>query len=340
VRRFDGTRLILILLVVLLAACHAAAPSPPDRQPQLDQLTQQLRSMPGVTAASNKLVKDTTDGQANLHVYVEVADDITGDHLAAVVAGYLDNLRAVNYSPYQTNFQARQGFNYFAIDSDHEVVTNGDQIQREARIWVAMLHEFPGATVYFRPTIVLGKARSASRPQRTPSAGTVTVPVDADYTAVAATFTTLAAKFPDLGSGDWKVIAGKSLGGGIESFGRLPNAAEIDVWNKLNADQSIPHLDVMAIDSPSTAAPLWVSEGPQSPDLDVRIRLSQQHLPIVATLPAPVFYTASDQLERRVNNEGKAVGPVSVTVGGCTQRAYQPSPAEQALIDQYEKCGR
>ena len=36
-----------------------------------------------------------------------------------------------------------------------------------------------------------------------------------------------------------------------------------------------------------------------------------------------------------------ATAPIAVTVGGCTDRdylVYQPPPAEQALIDEYERC--
>ena len=336
-----GASWLAVLLVAVVAACsHTTANSnkPPDRQPQLDQLTQQLQKMPGVTGATNKLVNDPDHGQAYFNVEVHLAGDVTGDQLAAVTGKYLDDLRTVDYAPYKGNFRARRGFDYFTIDSGSPDVDNVDQINGQARGWVNLLREFPDATVYFRPTVVIGKGSSANQGDSHRSSGTITIPIDADYTGVASTFAVLGAKFADLGSGEWKVIAGKSLGGGIETSGRLPNQAEIDVWNKLNGAQFIPHIDVMSIDSSGNGPALWVSEGPQSADPDVAIRLARAHLPIVATLSPPILYTASDQMERRLDSQGRAVGPVAITIGGCTQRAYQPSPAEQQLIDQYEKC--
>ncbi|MCW2652123.1 MAG: hypothetical protein QOE41_4434 [Mycobacterium sp.] len=336
-----GAACLAVLLVAVLAACSNTSSDsgkPPDRQPQLDQLTQQLQHMPGVASATNELVNDPSHGQVYFNVEVQLADDVTGAQLGAITGRYLDNLRTVNYAPYKGNLRARRGFDYFAVDSGSADVSNVHQIEQQANSWVDMLHEFGGAIVYFRPTIVVGNGASVSQAGNHASTGTITISTDADYTAVATTFATLAAKFPDLTSGEWKVIAGKSLGGGIETSGRMPNQVEIDVWNRLNGDQVIPHIDVMSIDSSGNGPPLWVSEGPQSADPDIAIRLARAHLPIVATLPAPILYTASDQMERRLDNQGRAVGPVAITIGGCTRRAYQPGPAEQELIDQYEKC--
>jgi len=336
-----GAVWLAVLLVALLAACShhtTGSTTPPDRQPQLDELTQQLQKMPGVTSVTDKLVNDPDHGQVYFNVEVQLAGDVTGDQLAAITARYLDALRTVDYAPYKGNFRARRGFDYFAIDTSAPDIANTDQINRQAHSWVDLLREFPEATVYFRPTVVVAQGSSANQGDSHPSSGTITIPIDADYTAVATTFAALGTKFADLSSGEWKVIAGKSLGGGIETSGRLPNQAEIDVWNKLNGDQFIPHIDVMSIDSSGNGPPLWVSEGPQSADPDVAIRLARAHLPIVATLPLPILYTASDQMERRLDAHGRAVGPVAITIGGCTQRAYLPSPAEQELIDQYEKC--
>jgi len=36
----------------------------------------------------------------------------------------------------------------------------------------------------------------------------------------------------------------------------------------------------------------------------------------------------------------KYIGPVAVTVGGCTPRNYGFDPAEKKLIDAYERCPR
>jgi hypothetical protein len=68
--------------------------------------------------------------------------------------------------------------------------------------------------------------------------------------------------------------------------------------------------------------------------------LARQHLPIVATLPPPVLYTASDQAQGHVNYWGQVTAPVAVTVDGCTARSYPPAPGEQALINIYERCRR
>jgi hypothetical protein len=60
----------------------------------------------------------------------------------------------------------------------------------------------------------------------------------------------------------------------------------------------------------------------------------------VSTLPALLLYTASDQLQGHRDYDGRAAGPIAVTVGGCTARDYHPDPAEQALIATYETCPR
>jgi hypothetical protein len=60
----------------------------------------------------------------------------------------------------------------------------------------------------------------------------------------------------------------------------------------------------------------------------------------VATLPAPLFYTATDQLQAHRNYSGRATAPVAITTGGCTPRDYRPDPTEQSLINIYETCRR
>jgi hypothetical protein len=87
---------------------------------------------------------------------------------------------------------------------------------------------------------------------------------------------------------------------------------------------------------------IWLSEETtQSRDVAVAVQLAQRHLPIVGTLPAPVLYTASDQISGHIGGQGVARGPVAVTIGGCTPHdplVYQPIPAERALIAKYETC--
>jgi hypothetical protein len=326
------------IVVVLLAACDAKAP---DRRQQVDQLTEQIRSMPGVVAARNTLVNSRAQGLVFFRVDVEVADEVTGDQLAAVTSRYLDNLRDVNYAGYQTGFDASRGWNVFSVDAGDGAVNNRDQIIQQARDWPAIRREFAGATIRFGATITHpGGAPVPGGDGRHPSAGTIELPDAADYTAVAAAVTTLATKFPDLSGGDWTVAAGKQYGAGdIRTSRRLPHADEIDVWNKLNSDQSAPHVVAMTINGAVTG-PVWVSEKTRSRDIDVAVQLAQQHLPIVAALPAPVLYTANDRLRGHLSDRGKATGSLAITVGGCTQRTYQPTAAEQALIGTYEKCGR
>ena len=115
------------------------------------------------------------------------------------------------------------------------------------------------------------------------------------------------------------------------------------MWTRLNADQSIPHIDRLRINGPDTP-PVWISEKTtQSRDVAVALRLARRHLPIAATLPGPVLYTASDQISGHIGDRGDARGPVSVTIGGCTKHdplVYLPIPEEQSLINTYEDCSR
>jgi hypothetical protein len=319
----------------MLAACQA---SPPDRRQQIDQLTEQIRGMSGVVGASTAVFNDPAQGRS-FEIDVDVVDDITGDQLAAITSRYLDNLRAVKYVGYRTELDARRDWNIFAIDSGDRPVANGEQIVQQARNWVGIRHEFPGATTKLRATISHGGDPRSIKYGGHPGIGTVELPEAADYTAVTAAVTTLAAKFGDLTSGDWTISAGRQHPADIKTSRRLPNAQEMDVWAKLNADQAIEHFDAMTINGPVTG-PVWVSERTVSRDANVALQLAQQHLPIVATLHPPIVYTANDVLQGHIGFYGQATGPVAVTVGGCTQRAYSPTPAEQALINTYEKCRR
>ena len=59
------------------------------------------------------------------------------------------------------------------------------------------------------------------------------------------------------------------------------------------------------------------------------LRLAELHLPIVARLPAPSLYSATNQFLGHIGFHGQATGPVTVLIGGCMKRDYRPSPAEQ-----------
>jgi hypothetical protein len=329
---------LIALLIALVSACQA---NPPDRRTDVQSLTNQIRGMPGVVAASADVADNLAQGLVYLTVSVDAADDLTSDQLAAITSRYLRELRTGKYAGYRAELDVHHGWNVFAVDSGRLPVTNGDQILRQARNWVALRREFTGATIRFRATIAHPGGQMPIQEYGHSNTATVTLNGGADYTTVAATSNRLATRFPELAALDWTVSAGKDHPAQIATSRRFPTAAEIGVWNRLNADQSIPHIDRLRINGPVTP-PVWISEETtQSRDVAVALQLAQRHLPIAATLPAPVLYTSSDQISGHIGGQGFARGPVSVTVGGCTKHdplVYKPIPAEQALINTYETC--
>jgi hypothetical protein len=304
--------------------------------------------MPGVLAATADLANNVAQGMVYFWLTVQVADDITGDQLAALTAVYLDELHAVDYTDYQTELDVRDDRNVFAVDGDTRPVTNDDQITEQARRWVALRHEFPSATITFQATITHppdqthpngGPGRTPGTDLGHPNTGVIELPEAADYTAVAATVAALATRFPDLSGGTWTISAGKDHPADITTTQRLPTPDEIRVWNELNADQTIQHVDAMTINAPLTP-PVWISEKTPSHDPAIATALADRHLPIVAVLPAPLLYTATDQLQAHRNYNRQSTAPVAITTGGCTPRDYRPNPTEQKLIDTYETCRR
>ena len=325
-----------LLVVTVLAGCQA---NPPDRRAQVEELTQQIRGMPGVVGATGSTADNVAQGRVFFELDVDVADTVTGDQLAAITSRYLQHLRSIDYRGYQTEFDARSGWSLFGIDNNDGAITNGDQIIAQARDWVAIRHQFGGSTVRLHATVSHGTDPRANRDGGHPSGGAINLPDNTDYTAVTATVTTLSAKFGDLAAGNWTVSASKQHPADINTAKRFPNPAELDVWNKLNADQSVPHIDALTING-LTTGPVWVSEQTTTRDVGVALALAGRHLPMVATLPPPVLYTASDQLQGHLNYYGQVTAPVAVTVGGCIARTYRPSPDEQQLINAYQKCRR
>jgi hypothetical protein len=328
----------VVSLAMLPAGCAA---TPPDRRTDVERLTEQIRAMPGVQAASDELADKPAQGVIYFRISVDVADDIGPDQLAAVTAGYLHNLHAVDYRGYRAELDARRGWNVFAVESGRLPITNADQIVAQARDWVALRHAFAGATIGLRATITHPGGQLPIQEWGHSNVGTIDLPDAADYSAVAAAVFTLAGRFSRLGSLDWTISAGKDHPAYIRTSRRLPNPEEIAVWNRLNADQSIPHIDEMRINRPFTP-PVWFSEKTiQSRDVAVALQLARRHLPLVATLPRPVLYTASDQISGHVGFYGHARGPVAITIGGCTPRElweYRSRPPEHALISTYERC--
>jgi hypothetical protein len=326
------------LIVALSAACDA---NPPDRQADAQAFTDQLRGMPGVIAATDDYADNRAQGRVYFDAYVDVADDVTSDQLEAVTARYLRELHSGKYQGYQAELDVRHGWSVFTVDSGKLPLTNGDQIVEQARDWVALRNEYPGATIRFKATIAHPDGRLPIQEWGHSNAATITLSGGADYTGVAATARRIADGYPDLAGIDWSVNAGKSHPAQIVTSGRLPTTAEIDVWDRLNADQTIPHIDRLRINGPVTP-PVWISEETtQSRDVGVALALARRHLPIAAALPGPVLYSASDQISGHIGGQGLARGPVSVTIGGCTRHdplVYLPIPAEQALINTYETC--
>jgi hypothetical protein len=323
----------LVTIGLTVGACTSA---PPDRHTQVDQLTQQLRGLPGVVAADNTFSADEARGPTFFEVDVDVAGDATGDQVAAVTAAYLDSLRATDYTGYRAELRIRHAGDVFGVDSGGRPVSNRDQIDHQARSWVTLRQQFARSTVTMRAAI----GHSGDPPGRRPVAsGSIQLPDTADYTAVAAAFGTLASRFGDLIGGDWTISAGNQHPAEIRASRRLPTPAEMDVWTALNTDQSIPHSVAFTINGAVTG-PLWISEKIPTHDTDTAVRLAERHLPIVATLPAPVTYSATDQFQGHIGFHGQATGPVTILVGGCIKRDYRPTPAEQALIDRYGTCRR
>jgi hypothetical protein len=326
--------LLLAAAWLTVAACGAA---PPDRHPQVNQLTQQLRAMPGVGVTSNTFDDDPAHGPVFFEVNVDVVDNVTGDQLAAIASAYLADLQAQDYRGYRTQLDVRRGDSVFVVDTGARPVSNRDQILTQARSWVALCRQFAGSTVKLRAAV--GHAGDA--PPVT--SGSIELPDAADYLTVGAAVDTLATGFADLAAADWKISAGKQHPAEIRTSRRLPTRQEMELWNTLNADQTIPHADAFTINGAVTG-PVWVSERIAADDsemaLDLAVRLAQRHLPIVARLPAPVLYTATNQYVGHLDFRGQATAPVAILIGGCMKRDYRPAPAEQALIDQFENCRR
>lgn len=336
---------LAVLLVALLAATFVAAcdAAPPSRRTDVEQLTQGIAALPGVSAATNAFNDDFAKGLVYFRVEVDVTSALQEDQIATVVRRYLADLGSGRYQGYRAELDVRDGWNVFTVDSGEQPVVNGDQIVEQARDWVALRREFGAATVALKATIAHPSGVLTRREEGHSNQARLDLPDGSDYASVAHAVTVLAGKYSRLAGLDWKVHAGKSHPAEIASTGRLPSAAELDVWAKLNADQTIPHIDALRINVPARP-PVWFSEQTTaSRDVSVALQLAARHLPIVAALPAPVLYSASDELSGHIGARGFARGPVSVTVGGCTPYdplVYLPSPAEQKLIDRYGRCPR
>ncbi|MCV7344255.1 hypothetical protein [Mycolicibacterium rhodesiae] len=328
-------------LIALAALVGCAPGGVPDRRADADALAAQVRGLPGVVAATSDFARSQAQGMVYFRLYVDVSDHLTSDQAAAITSQYLRDLAGGTYTGYRLEMDLRRGWNLFAVDSGTLPITNADQIVAQARDWALLRHEFPGATVTMRSTITHPGGQLTAQEGGQSNLARLDLADPSDYTNVSAAMHTLSDRFPHLAGLDWSVEAGKEHPAEIKTSRRLPTTAELDVFNRLNSDQAIAHIDRLRINAP-LAAPVWFSEKTiGSHDIAVALSLARTHLPIVATLPAPVLYSAGDQLSGHIGGRGFARGPVVVTVGGCTRYdplVYLPTQAERQLTARYEIC--
>jgi hypothetical protein len=328
---------VALIVAVLVTACQGA---PPDRRADVTRLANILGQMPGVHAVSSRVTNRPAQGWVSFTVTVEPAPDITAAQLAAVTARYLQDLHLVDYTGYRSELDVTSGWNRFAVDGGELPIVNDQQIVSQARDWVALRAQFPAATTRLRATITHPGNQSPIRDAGHANVAKLQLPDDADYTDAAAAAATLADRFPQLAGLTWTISTGSQHPADIKTTRRYPSAAELDVWRQVNAEQTIPHTSQLTING-RVAAPVWIAAQTRSHDPAVAAALARQQLPLLRALPAPVFYTSSDQIQGHVNGDGRATGPIAITVGGCTDRdtlVYQSPPAEQALRTAYETC--
>ncbi|GAC1398181.1 MAG: hypothetical protein NVSMB60_08930 [Mycobacterium sp.] len=324
------------MLVVIALSLTGCSHQPPDLRTRADQLTSQIRALAGVSGAKSDLTDRFAEGNVHFWLSVDVTPDAGTDQIATIAGRYLDAVRAGDYPGYETELNIRHGTNVFTVENREHVAANTDQIIGQARDWVALHNQFPGATVTLSATLSYPPSGTGLRDRGHPAFGTIDIP-EADYAALTTAVSTLGAKFPQLAVAVWALSAGKIRPAEITTSQRLPNPQELSVWNALNADQTIPHGEAMTINAPA-APPVWISEQALSHDPAIAVALAVRHLPIVATLPAPLLYTATDQLQGHRDYNNRTTAPVAVTIGGCTPRTYRPDPTERKLIGTYETC--
>lgn len=314
----------------------------PDRRTDVDHLSAQLGSMPGVDAVHADYANHWSEGTVMFTIHVDVADSLTADDFASLVDTYLQNLSSGRFRDYHTELDVRHGWNVFAVDSTGRPLTNITQILDQARDWIALRAMLPGATVALRSTISHPLAHLTPREIESSNLADIDLPENAHGSGIATAVSTIAAHFPYLATLNWTVSAAHAEDR-IAFIGRFPTSAELDLWRQLTSDQAIAHTDSMQINGPVTP-PVWLSEATAGTDaVDVALALANRHLPLAATLPAPVLYTAGSQLSGHIGGYGVSRGPVAITIGGCTRRdlrVYQPTAGERALIDRYEICRR
>lgn len=325
---------IVFLSVVLLSGCSA---HPPDRHREVARLAADIGHMPGVVAVSSKATNLPNQGRVNFMIDAETAADIGPEELSAIVSRYLRGLREVDFTGYRTEFDAHRGWNVFAVDGGRLPIVNDDQIIGQARDWARLRHDFPAATVTLRATITHPGGRQPIQEWGHTNTGSIQLAERTDFRDTTAAIAVLTDRYPELASLTWTVSAGVEHPADIKSSNRYPTVAELALWAQINADQAIPHQSKLTIGG-RVSAPVWVSEKTDSHDRADAGELARRHLPLVAALPEPTLYTATDHIQGDINGDGRAAGPIAITTGGCTDRVYPPSVTEQALINTYETC--
>lgn len=330
--------LALMTLLAVLIGCSAGVA---DRTADAEALAARIRELPGVVAATSDTAHSEAQAMVFFRLYVDVADSMTTDQAASVTTRFLHALSRGTFTGYRVELDLRQGWNVFAVDAGKLAITNPDQIVAQAGDWIALRREFPTGTVTMHATITHPGGQVPAQDAGHSDTAVLGLGGSSDYTAVGAAVRSLARHFPQLAEMDWTVDAGKDHPAEITTSRRLPTNAELDVFARLNEDQTIPHIDRLRINGPVTV-PVWFSEKmTDSHDVRRALELARAHLPVVAELPAPVLYSASDQISGHIGGRGFARGPVVVTVGGCTRHdplVYLPIPAERTLIKEYETC--
>lgn len=294
-----------------------------------------------MVSAADDVAHNEPQGMVFFRLYVDVNENINSKQIAEIVTTYLRGTEDARYSGYRLELDLRQGWNLFAVDSGQLPITNRGQVISQASDWVELRRDFPSATVRVRATISHPDGQIPDQDAGHSNVAALDLASPADYTAVVAAAHHIADRFPQLSQLDWVINAAKEHPAEIKTSRRLPTPPELAVFSRLNADQSIPHVDRLRINGPVTP-PVWFSEQTtESHDVALALQLAKNHLPVVATLPAPILYSASDELSGHIGGLGFARGPVAITVGGCTRHdplVYQPIPEERRLIAEYETC--
>lgn len=307
---------------VLISACgglalmNAAASDPrPDLGRQSTQIEAALERMPGVQHAS-------TGTGLSFSAVIVLTQEASAEQAKAVVQTFRDQVAGPEFHSWDIDIQVRRGDTGGSFRAGKGGLDSASE--RVAR-WLALRATFPGYEVdWIYHTGYRGKTGDIG-------VGDISLNLlsENDFNAVGEAYGRLAREFPDLSTARWEVKPSERGTGFLQANGRYPNELELSVWNRLNVDQHTPHSVRM------TTGSAIIEQLDSSRPNDAEL-LAEQHLPIVAELGAPIRYTAARDLSGTFGENPTA--PLNITIGGCTSRAYPPSPAEQTLAERYEKC--